>query len=72
MKRYSKLVGGQKNYLCPPNATGMMTGTKYAYQSSDGSITLVYEDDTTATRPATQEIAAFPDYFSIVAYVQER
>ena len=69
-KRYSRLVGLQKNYICPPNATGMMTGTKWACQSPDGSITLEYEDGSTETRAASVEIASFEDYFTIVAYVQ--
>ena len=70
MKRYSRLVGGQKNYYCPPKATGMMTGTQFAYQSRDGSITLLYEDGSMETRDATVEITDFQDYFAIVAYVQ--
>lgn len=72
LQHYSKLEEGAVNVLCPPNVVGMMTGTYRASQQRNGNVTLLYRDGTTKTAKSDTDIMDFPDYFSVVAYVQDK
>ena len=72
--KYSKLEGQQRQLFVPPRIQGMMAGAQYAFQLADGSIGLLYESGREQTRDIGNQIVAiedFPNFFSIVTFVEE-
>ena len=70
-KPFRELAAGMCNWIVPPNVLGMISGTRYAKQTSDGVITLTYEDGSEESRKSDKDaMTEFDSYLAIVSFVQ--
>jgi len=64
---------GYRHYVVPPNVEAGITGVVSSWQNPDGSITLLYSDQTEETTGAGQPLMqTFKSFFSIVSHVQDQ